>query len=101
MLTSKRNTKTRGRKMNYMQEMTYAQQASIATKLQKALNGGEYNGMYKVHFDCCESGMTFFYFNRELYKRLPNDEMKAGINVYDYVAPFELRLAAHDHMLRQ
>lgn len=56
-----------------------AEQAMWAQKLQKALGAG-----YEIHFDACESGLTFCYHNGKLYKQVPNEEMRGTINVCDY-----------------
>ena len=75
--------------------MTRAQQAEIATKLQTILNNGEYNGDYKIYFDACESGMTDCYYKGELYKQVPNDEMKPSMSVSEFSAPTELKIRLH------
>ena len=59
-----------------------AEQAMWAGKLQKALGAG-----YEIRFDLGDSGLTFCFYNGELYKQVPNEAMRGTINVYDYVYP--------------
>lgn len=73
--------------------MTREEQAMWAIKLQTALNDGEYNGDYRIHFDALDSGMTDCYYKHSLYKTVPNDEMCGSINVVDFKAPTELIIA--------
>ena len=56
-----------------------ANEAKWASKLQIALGNG-----YEIRYDACESGMTFCYYNGELYKQVDNSAMNGSINVYDY-----------------
>lgn len=56
-----------------------AEQAMWAQTLERALGNG-----YQICFDACESGLTYCYFNKQLYKKVPNDEMRGSINVTDY-----------------
>lgn len=63
-------------------------QARFADLLETALGKG-----YRVYFDACDSGMTWFYYHNEFYKRIPNDELSGSINCNDYLAPVEMRIA--------
>ena len=51
----------------------------VAAKLQKVLGNG-----YEIKYDAGDSGMTFCYYNGELYKQVPNGEMKSNLNVAEY-----------------
>ena len=55
------------------------EQIKWANKLEKILGEG-----YKVEYDVCESGLTMIYYERELIKQVPNEEMKGSLNVNDY-----------------
>lgn len=56
-----------------------ANEAKWASKLQSALGNG-----YEIRYDACDSGMTWCYYNGELYKQVENSEMCGSINVYDF-----------------
>lgn len=51
----------------------------LCEKLQMFLGEG-----FRVEYDACESGMTFFIYKGHLYKQVPNTEIKGSMNVSDY-----------------
>ena len=50
-----------------------------ANKLQQVLGSG-----YEIRYDEHDSGMTWCYFDGELYKQVENSAMNGSINVYDF-----------------
>lgn len=59
--------------------MKRAEQIKWANLLEKALGEG-----YKVCYDECESCLTRVYYEGELVKEVPNEEMRGSLNVCDY-----------------
>lgn len=53
--------------------------AKWAGKLQDILGSG-----YEIKYDAGDSGMTFCYYNGELYKQVENSAMRGNVNVYDF-----------------
>lgn len=72
--------------MNWLAERH--EQIKWANKLQEVLGSD-----FKVSYDTCESGMTDIYYKGELFKSVPNAEMKHDLNVYDYTPDYNWKLA--------
>lgn len=59
----------------------------VANKLQAILGEG-----YEVRYDEHDSCLTRCYFKGQLYKTVANGDMAPSLNVYDFIAPAELRI---------
>lgn len=56
-----------------------------ANKLQQILGNG-----YEIRYDACDSGMTYCYYNGEIYKRVQNSEMCGNVNACEYRYAFQI-----------
>ena len=61
-------------------------EARIASKLESVLGED-----YLIRYDAYDSGMTWFFYRGEFYKRVENSVLNGSINAYDFAAPVELR----------
>lgn len=69
--------------MNYQAMGKRHEQVKWAMKLQEKLGED-----YKVNYDACESGFTDVFYKGVLVKRVPNEEMRGNLNVYDYTVNY-------------
>lgn len=77
--------------MSYYTNDTYAQGNGKAHNVQEILNNGEYNGHHVVIYDDCESCLTRFYYDSELYKVMRNTDFIKENDVSKFNAPAELK----------